>query len=571
LEFKNLGFNPQGSLWNLEFQQICMKKIIVLLLLFFIGNPDSFAHIGSPGVVMQGKAGPYNLLVNVEPPDVIPGVAKVTVYVQGQTLSKVFGRAIYYRTGDEGAPKPDELKPVAGQPGQFAGEVWMMVTGSSSVQLMLEGNEGKGEMVVPVVAVSTATRDLPASTGYLLAGLGLFLVILMMTIIGSSVSDGLTPKGEPLSKNRIRNRRIGFTIGLVACAGILYGGNAWWQSWANDYNQYKYKPFEAKSAILEKEGTKYLRFQIDTLNKQRSGSLSFVVPDHGKMMHMFIMRIPAMDAFAHLHPQRLDSATFTSILPSLPKGKYLLFADIVYLSGYTETIKDTLVIDADIADHNRRLDKDDAYAFALPANLVDAAPPPGEEESFFVCGKPGTGVKLKDGSRMVWEGQKDESMFAGTLYNLQFAVYAPDGSEATLDPYLGMSGHAAVIRNDGNVYIHMHPAGTINMAAQQVISKRIADTTKLANYPSDSKVFRDSVDTWMKYVNGLPESVRDSLLMTGMLFESNTQPVMEMDGGKHSNMLSFPYVFPSAGQYRIWVQVKRNGQVFTGAFDKIIE
>jgi hypothetical protein len=75
----------------------------------------------------------------------------------------------------------------------------------------------------------------------------------------------------------------------------------------------------------------------------------------------------------------------------------------------------------------------------------------------------------------------------------------------------------------------------------------------------------------MKYVNGLPESVRDSLLMTGMLFESNTQPVMEMDGEKHSNMLSFPYVFPSAGQYRIWVQVKRNGQVFTGAFDKIIE
>ncbi len=554
-----------------DFNIIFMKYLFQLFTLLAFITQLSFAHIGSPGVVMQGKAGPYNLVVHVEPPDVIPGVAKVTVYVQGQSLSKVYGRAIYYRTGDEGAPEPDELKSVEGQPGQFSGEVWMMVTGSSSVQLRLEGAEGIGEMVVPVVAVSTATRDLPPSTGYMLAGLGLFLVFLMMTIIGSSVSDAITPKGEVLSVKRIRNRRIGFTIGLLACSGILYGGYAWWQSWANDYNQYKYKPFEAQSAIVEKDGTKFLEFSIDTLNKQRSSSLSFVVPDHGKMMHMFIMRIPAMDAFAHLHPQRLDSATFTSILPSLPKGKYLLFADIVYLSGYTETIRDTFLLEADIKDHNRRLDADDAYAFALPANLVDAAPPPGEEESFFVCGKPGAGVKLKDGSRMVWEGQKDESMYAGKMYNLQFAVYAPDGSNATLDPYLGMTGHAAIIRSDGNVYIHMHPAGTANMAAQQVLSRRIADTAKLVSYPADSKLFRDSVDAWMNYVNALPLQVRDSLLMTDMPFEHINRPMEGMEDGAHGNMLSFPYIFPAPGQYRIWVQVKHKGQVLTGAFDKVIE
>lgn len=547
-----------------------MKKIFFLIVICFLGIQTSFAHIGSPGVVMQGKAGPYNLMVNVEPPDVIPGVAKVTVYMQGEQLSAVNARAIYYRTGDEGAPKPEALLQVAGQPGQFAGEVWMMATGSSSIQLLLEGPKGKGELIVPVVAVSTATRDMPASTGYLLAGLGLFLVILMMTIIGSSVSDGLTTKGEGITGRRLRNRRIGFTVGLLACAGILYGGNAWWQSWANDYNQYKYKPFSATSTLVKKDSTQYLQFRIDTLNKQRSASLRFVVPDHGKMMHMFIMRIPVMDAFAHLHPQRLDSATYTSILPSLPKGKYLVFSDIVYLSGYTETIKDTFLLENDIADHNRKLDKDDAYAFALPANLVDAAPPIGEEENFFICGKPGTGAKLKDGSSMVWEGQKDESMYAGTVYNLQFAVYAPDGKPAELDAYLGMGGHAAVIRNDGNVYIHMHPAGTINMAAQNVLNKRVADTVKLAMYPTDAKAFSDSVDTWMQYVNSLPEALRDSLLMTDMPFENNMD-AMVMDGETHSNMLSFPYVFPAAGQYRIWVQVKRNGKVLTAAFDKLVE
>ena len=31
--------------------------------------------------------------------------------------------------------------------------------------------------------------------------------------------------------------------------------------------------------------------------------------------------------------------------------------------------------------------------------------------------------------------------------------------------------------------------------------------------------------------------------------------------------LSFPYEFPKAGRYRIWVQVKIDGRVHTGVFD----
>ncbi len=59
-----------------------MKRIFWLLVLLAGGSFSLSAHVGSPDVAMEGVAGPYRLLVSIKPPDVIPGTAQVTVYLQ---------------------------------------------------------------------------------------------------------------------------------------------------------------------------------------------------------------------------------------------------------------------------------------------------------------------------------------------------------------------------------------------------------------------------------------------------------------------------------------------------------
>lgn len=536
---------------------------MLLLLILVIKISAGYAHVGSPDVAMEGMAGPYHLLVSIIPPDVIPGTATVTIYIQNGTAVSVAAQPVYFYSGMNGAPSADLLPAVAGQPGQFKGIVWLMNEGSSSILLSLNGSLGKGELVVPVVAISTAEKKLPAATGYLLVFLGLLLFVLLVTIIGASVSDGITRKGEGLPVARRRSKRIAFGVAALFSSLIVYGGNTWWQSWAKNYRQFMFRPMHAGYRLEQHNGANELTVTIDTFRAQRSSSLSYVVPDHGKLMHLFVVRIPEMDVLAHLHPSRIDSARYRTSLPPLPKGKYLAFADIVYNSGFMETLKDTLSLKEELTDSLHKMDPDDTYAYALPNTLVDN--PFRDDNNTIVCGKPGIGVKMKDGSVMVPEGMDKEKLEANTLYTLRFAVSGPDKQPAILEPYLGMKGHAVIIRDDGGVYVHLHPVGTYSMAAQANLLQRMGQKENEYHYP-DRAIFRDSIDQIVEQIRGMKEQERNDYLMKQM-----NMPEVSMAGMKTDNMVSFPYTFPQPGLYRIWVQVKRNGQVLTAAFDRVVK
>ncbi len=529
-------------------------------------NPAQ-AHIGSSGVVVEKQVGKYQLLISISPPDVVPGTARVTVFVEQGQATSIGARPIYFRSGDKGAPIHDEL--TATGTGQFAGDLWLMETGSSSIELSIDGPDGHQTVVVPVMAVATALRDMPAETGWGLAALGLLLVVMLVTIIGASNAEGIT-KPQPGPPVRLRRRwLIGMGAGLVFIVLALTGWRSWWVSETEQYrSQRLYRPMSITTAVTGPANAHRLSIQIDTAgytgNWRRRRLLSYLIPDHGKLMHAFLVRTPGLDAFAHLHPTRRDTLHFDASLPPLPAGRYLLFADVVYRSGFAETLTDTLDLPAPSATALALAgtpDRDDSWLTTKPIDkITSAANIPRLDADMAVCGKPGASFTLSDGSTMLWM-DKPARLEAGTAYTLKFAVADAGGKAAPLEPYLGMTGHAAVLRSDGSVYIHLHPVGTYSMAAEGSLVNRIADTSRTFHYPKASQ-FRDSIDAYVSRLNALPEAERNRRLLIDM---PNMGHVM-----KTNNMAQFPYAFPRAGQYRIFVQVRRNGHVLTGVFDATV-
>ncbi|MBC7399248.1 MAG: hypothetical protein H7289_04825 [Mucilaginibacter sp.] len=547
-----------------------MKKILLFFALL-LAVIKSYGHVGSPGVTFEGKAGPYKVIVNITPPDVIPGTANVTVYLEdGVKGVTVFAKPVYWTIGADGTPRADQATAFIGQPGRFDVKIWFMSMGTSSIEIMIYGPLGKGTVLVPVMAVSTAKRAMPAGLGWGLLGMAVFLVLLMVTIISSSMGDSQLNPGEEITKRLRRRRTIGGVSSLVILVLILWGGLTWWNAAAANYNRFLYRPLQATTTINGQDGTLTLTVdtvQLNMMTQRRrmniTRKMNYLVPDHGKLMHLFLVKAGELDVFAHLHPQRVDSVTFTAKIPNLPAGKYWVYADITRLSGFAETIVDTLTINENIF-HNVGLtnkptvaaDPDDTYYLSNAINSKTAT-----RTGAAICGSPGIETKLNDGSTAVWMQSAGKEIKAGELTNLQFEILDPEGKPAKLQPYMGMMAHAVILKDDGSVYIHLHPAGSYSMASQKAVLDRMAFHQPLDKYLPKPKVFADSVDHFMTRLNAMPEADRSKLLM------ANMPDMGPAKAGGMAHQISFPYTFPQPGKYRIWIQAKRNGVILNSAFD----
>ena len=471
----------------------------------------SMAHVGSADTFFAGKAGPYDVRVSVRLPGVIPGRAQVAVRVIGATTpadQHVAIRAGQWNVGLKGAPPPESASPVPGDPELYAAELWFMTASSYAMSVAVDGPAGAGTVIVPVVALATAERPMPPWLGAVLAALGVFLTAGLLTIIGSAVRESVLPPGVEPDAARKRRARFGIAMMAVLAGLAVWGGNAWWNAEASAYSRLVlYRPFTSTATIAGSSDHRTLTLSIrdERWNGHPNPASSFnaLLPDHGKLMHLFLVREPALDAMAHLHPvaRTPEALDFSADLPPLTAGRYRVYGDIVHESGYSQTLVSSVEITGDTRAAGGATDADDSW-FSGAASAEGAV----------------ASVDLGDGAHIEWH-RGDRPMIAGVERDLRFMVRDAGGAPATVEPYMGMAAHLVVASRDGAVFAHLHPAGSISMAAMQ-------------------KFARDAA----------PD-----------LHAGHLMPI--------DSAVTVPFAFPKPGSYRIFVQIKRGGQVKTAAFD----
>jgi hypothetical protein len=471
-----------------------MTRVLLILACAMLVARPAAAHVGSPDVFFEGDAGPYHLYVTVRTPDVIPGVAQIEVRTDadvtdvsvvpmqltgpGSTLPPTPDHAD--RVSDTGeAPMPDRSVTRGADPRFFTAGVWLMEPGSLQVRLAVDGARGAASLAVPVPAVARTTLAMNRGLGVLLFALMLLLAFGLIAIAAGAAREvALEPGAHPEPRARRRTRIAAIGAGAVI-AIVVALGNWWWDAEAGAFAEQVERPLHPK---ITASGCHLSIAPIEHA----------LMEDHGHLVHLFLVREPAMDAMAHLHPWN-DGGRATSWyeqdLPTLPAGRYRAFADIVLAGGYPMT--GTTEVD-------------------VPG---DRCPAPTGDDAVW------TGAADPD-ARIVFDAPPE--LRAGVATSLRFHVVDAAGAPAALEPYMGMAGHAAIVAPDGSVFAHIHPSGTVAMPA-------------LA-------------------------------LAQGM-----DMGAMHMPDAPIPSTISFPYGFPRAGAYRIFVQVKHAGRVVTGAFDVRVE
>lgn len=487
-------------------------RAVLLLLLLAVCCGRSYAHVGSKDVFEELTAGQYKLFVTVRMPVVIPGVAQLEVRAMGPGVDSIEVMPVpMVGEASKHPPTPDALKRSSADPNFYTGSLWIMASGSWKVAFTVHGAAGTSTAAVPTPAMPLVMLPMQKGLGVLLAVLGVILAIGMAGIVGAAVREArVLPGISPDAGRRrwgLRASVAAFVFAVVAAAG----GGYWWSAEAADYAGAIFRP-AGMEPVLTGDTLDLKLSPPQYKEKRRRRAVSDLLPDHGKLMHLYAIREPGMDAAFHLHPTQVKPGDMQMNLPAMPPGEYALYADIVHSTGFPETLTAKLTVPPGL------------QGTSLAADDASAAPPAISQ------GELGTSYKLPDGYSMFWD--KPAKLSASTAYSFHFRLLDPAGKPATgMEPYLGMAGHAAFVKTDGTVFAHTHPDGSAAMPAMSLANGGVAGgTTGMADMPG----------------------------MAGMA-EAGAPEV------------SFPYGFPSAGRYRIFIQMKHGGVVETGVFDADVE
>jgi hypothetical protein len=493
------------------------RRMLGILMPILVTTLSASAHVGSSDVFFEGDAGPYHIYVTVRVPQVIPGIAEIQVRSASNEVEKI--EIVPMRLSGAGSnfpPTPDVAERSKQDSQFFTGRLWLMESGALKVRVSVEGSKGKGELAVPVPAFAQRTLPMERSLGGLLGLLMVFLAVGLVFIAGAAAREGNLEPGETPSPAKTQRARMVMAITAAVVLGILFLGKTWWGAEATNYKRDVnfFKPPEAETQ-LENLNRLVIRAKGQDPEWSKEVEMKDVIPDHNHLMHLFLISTPGMDRMWHLHPERAESGAFVDDLPTMLAGHYVVFADIVDKRGFPWT----LVGQIDLPEiSGKALSGDDSTWTGAPLAAQ------GDNRSV---------AELADGGRIVWE-RGSGPLAANAAMVFKFKVEDRDGNPAKdLQPYMGMAGHAEFVSSDRTVFAHIHPAGSASMAA-------------------------------LELANGGPK-VNEAITVHHAMPEGMSIPE------RVSSEVSFPYGFPKPGEYRIFVQIKRAGQVETGVFDAQVQ
>jgi hypothetical protein len=206
------------------------------------------------------------------------------------------------------------------------------------------------------------------------------------------------------------------------------------------------RPATVLSASLTPNG------HLDLTLTNPSESFREIVPDHGKLLHLFLVREPNKDVILHLHPVQLSPGHFDAALPAMPSGTYALFADF-YLQNAAGVHGETPTLRLALPQQSRSVntDPDDSTAVLPPENpRVTSTDATGET------------FHLRDGYSLQLAVPAHLVPLRANL--LRVTLLDPTGvPPPDMARYLGMNAHAVVLRSDDRVFAHIHPGGTLPM------------------------------------------------------------------------------------------------------------
>ncbi len=442
-------------------------------------------------MVHEGAAGPYRLTVYLNPHAKQPNVVEILARAEAPIVEDVRFALTSIDASSNSTPFAHVVVgPRPEDPSLFQASLPLPPQAFWRVHVEARGAAGEGAFSIPVAAAAPAVGLTPEIVR-VVAGLLWFTAAVAVWLLWSLFSSG----SGALS-------RFAFAAALT-CPLFL---GAVYRDWVASavYHpavyQRLYQPLELRFGTSP-EGL--LRVELHDPGRVKFRRLDDLVLDHGHPMHLYAVALPELDRVYHLHPEMTGVGVFEKKLPAAPAGRYFVVTDIVHESGLWEAPRGEWSLDQAVAG---RFEGDDSGAAGPPVSAARY-----DAEAF----------ELPDGYRIVWR-RPDRPLRANDPLRLDFALQDPKGEPARdVELYMGMLGHAAIVRHDLEVFSHVHPTGSIAMASLNAFSDKAAPVHDHAGHSMPA----------------LPSEV------------------------------TFPYAFPEPGRYRIVVQIKRGGQVETGFFD----